>query len=114
MIKRIRFIRQTIIVAFGGLMLLGFTLAHAVITGDDQAEYQVFLSTRISLADASTAAEAHTGARAISADFEQEDNAFIFEVELISADGTELTANVDATTGTVLQVETETQETDDQ
>jgi uncharacterized membrane protein YkoI len=80
---------------------------------DDAAEHEAFKETTISLSTAAAAAEAQTGARAMSAEFAKDDGAFIYEVELLAADGTTLEAEVDAQTAAVLEVETEDGEDDE-
>lgn len=101
----------------GFLVLICVTfIAPVAYAGDndgDATEHQSFMSSTVSLADAVTAAEAHTNARAMSAEFEREDGVYIFEIELLTVSGAELEAHVDASTGAVLQVETEEDEEQD-
>ncbi len=76
----------------------------------DAAEIAAFNSASVSLTDAIHAAEAKTGAKAIAAEFEDEDGAFVYEVELIDADGAEWEAYVDIDSGAATKVEQEDDE----
>jgi uncharacterized membrane protein YkoI len=101
---------KTIDNPFGGLSVLsllavaGFAPAWA---DDEAAEREAFKKTTITLSAAAAAAESQTGARAMSAEFTEDDGKFIYEVELLAADGTVLEAEVDARTAAVLEVEYE-------
>lgn len=96
----------------GGLSVLsllavaGFAPAWAD-DDDEAAEREAFKKTTITLSTAAAAAESQTGARAMSAEFTEDDGTFIYEVELLAADGTMLEAEVDARTAAVIEVETE-------
>lgn len=87
-----------------GLSVAGFALADSGNKGDD-AEHRAFLTSKVSVADAAVAAEGETGARAMSVEFTKEDGAFVYEVELLDKDGTELEVLVDPNTGAVKVVE---------
>lgn len=110
-----RFVSRTVIGNAGLLLLsvLSTATSFASDSDDDEAEHKAFLVSSVRLVDAVAAAEAHTGARAMMAEFEKENGDYIFEVELLTDKGTELEAHVDASTGAVLQVEREEDEAND-
>lgn len=90
----------------------GFAIAEAGSQDNDKAEHAAFLSSGVSLSDAVSLAETESGAKAISAEFDDEDGTFGYEIELLSADGTELEAKIDANSGTVLSIATDEQDED--
>jgi len=97
------------------LTLAGTAAAPAIAANDhgsmdDRAEHEAFATASVSLADAITMAETETGARAISAEFENEDGRFVYSVELLSADGLELEVMIDSAVLRVLEVEDEGEE----
>jgi len=97
--------------------LLAGTAGTALAANDrfdmgDHAEHQAFMSAPISLAMAISAAETETGARAISAEFEEEDGQYIYSVELLDANGQEIEAEIDVVTAQIIKVEAD-DESDD-
>jgi|GEM_PF-1665230 len=90
-----------------GLGVAGFALADSGKNSDDAAERRAFLASKVSVADAAVAAETETGARAMSVEFTKEQGAFVYEVELLTNDGSELEALVNANTAAVTAVEDE-------
>lgn len=90
-----------------GLGVAGFAMADSGKNGDEAAERRAFLASKVSVADAAVAAEAETGARAMSVEFGEEDGAFMYEIELLTKDGAELEAHVDANTAAVTAVKNE-------
>ena len=81
-----RVISRTIIgtTAVFALGAVGVATSFADDRDDDAVERKAFLASGVHLVDAITAAEAHTGARAMMAEFEEEDGIYIFEVELLT------------------------------
>lgn len=69
---------------------------------DDQSERAAIAHTRITLADATLAAERHVHGRAYEAGIEEERGAFFFDVEVATASGAQ-EVRIDAQTGAVLQ-----------
>lgn len=80
---------------------LAFAGAPAQVVEDDKAEIAAFMASPITLKDAIARAETETGMRAIAAEFEGEDGAFVYAVELVSAEGREVEYNVDSKSGAV-------------
>ena len=74
---------------------------------EDLAEAKAFSHAQISLVEAITIAEKKTGAKAISAEFEDEDNGYVYSVELLKPDGSELEAEINVQTGAVIKIEDE-------
>jgi uncharacterized membrane protein YkoI len=108
--------KKTIIFAFVAAAILGAGVTNAALANkkfEDMAEHQAFLISTISLSDAIASAQTQTGARAIAAEFEDEDGTYIYEIELISANGDELEVHIDAITGEILPHE-EDNDTEDQ
>ncbi len=108
---QIRF-KQTLL---GGALLAvlgisGAAVAESGTRNDDTAETRAFQASPVSLAQAIQAAQTETGAKAISAEFENEDGAWVYTVELSAADGSETEVDVSAQTGAILKNETEDNE----
>jgi uncharacterized membrane protein YkoI len=80
---------------------------------EDQAEHQAFSAAQVSLSDAIRVAESETGARAISAEFEDEDGDYVYAVELLGAGGTEYEVLVATSTPTVIKSESENDDEED-
>src|SRR3546814_6486938 len=80
---------------------------------EDAAEFQAFESSQISLTQAIAAAEAETSATAAEAEFEIEDGTAVFEIGLYRADGTEMEATVDSSTGQVIEAGLDDEDGDD-
>lgn len=70
---------------------------------DDSAEYAKLGSAKLSLAEASTAAEKQFGGKAVNAAFDNEQQSPIYEVELMS-DARSKTVAVNGQTGEVKEV----------
>ncbi|AWZ01349.1 hypothetical protein RHODOSMS8_01814 [Rhodobiaceae bacterium] len=105
--RKLKFV-PVAIAALIGLGAGGAAIAHSNEgSSNDVAESRAFLSSSGSLSNAVAAAENETGARAMSADFGEEDGVFVYEIELLKPDGTELEAKVNAQNYSVLKVETE-------
>src|SRR3546814_733741 len=80
---------------------------------EDAAEFQAFESSQISLTQAIAAAEAETSATAAEAEFEIEDGTAVFEIGLYRANGTEMEATVDSSTGQVIEAGLDDEDGDD-
>ncbi|WP_339672798.1 PepSY domain-containing protein [Dasania marina] len=100
MTKYLRNITISTVGAFS-LSIAGFVFS------DDHAEHQAFLATPISLSQAIAAAESKSGAKAISAEFEDENGKWVYSIELISTSGHELEVEVDSQTAAILKIETD-------
>lgn len=70
-----------------------------------QDEVEALNSASLSLADAVTLAEKFNGGRAIAAEFDEEDDVWVYSVEIVNADGTEAEIIVDPTSGDILATE---------
>lgn len=87
-----------------GVAGLAATMAAAEQTGGktDAAEAQAFQATPMTLGDAAKAAEAKTGGKAMSAEFDNEDKAAgTYKVEIVTPDGATTYAMVDPADGSV-------------
>ena len=92
------------------LTLAGFVAAPAVAANDmwsvdDHAEHEAFINAAVSLSEAIALAESETGARAISAEFENEDGQFVFAVELLDSNGREIEVLIDSAVLRVIEIE---------
>lgn len=75
----------------------------------DQPDSQAVGKAKITLADASTAAERHVGGRAYEAGIEEEKGTLFFEVDVATSKGPQ-EVKIDAATGKVIAVEAADQE----
>ncbi len=73
--------------------------------GNDGEEHAALFAAPIKLGEAVSAAEAASGARAISAELEQENGAYAYTVELFNENGEEQEAYVDVASGIVTLVD---------
>lgn len=81
--------------------------------GTDQAEVQAFMAAKGSLVDAITAAEKQAGGKAMSVEFDNEQGAAMYVVELAKADGTTESVAVNPTDGSVMKIVGETEDHDE-
>ncbi len=72
---------------------------------DDPAEQTALFAAHIGLSEAISAAEVQTGARAISAELEQENGTYAYAIELVRPNGNEQEAYVDTASGMVTLVD---------
>jgi uncharacterized membrane protein YkoI len=70
-----------------------------------EADELAAMTAAIPLVDAVNLAESETGAKAIEVDFEDEDGTFVYVVELLTPDGTELEVTIDSSELRVLSIE---------
>ena len=70
---------------------------------NDQADVQMMMQAKITLAGAMQAAETAQGGKALSASFETYDGQPAYEVEIVAAGGSTETVLVDGQTGKVLK-----------
>lgn len=98
--KSHKIIATSVAIALSGLGATAYA-SNEENENEDSAEHQAFLKTPISLTKAIMAAEKKTGAKAMSAEFEDEDGTFIYDIELLTAEGEEIEAEVNAKTGSI-------------
>ncbi|MCA8867582.1 MAG: PepSY domain-containing protein [Rhodobacteraceae bacterium] len=97
------------------LGLLGGAATMAVAEkhdSSDKAEVQAFMATTGSLTDAVTAAEKQMGGKAMSVEFDNENGAPVYEVELAKTDGTTQTFLVNPANGKVVKKADENEDND--
>lgn len=88
------------------LLATSCAMAAGAASADDEArEIAAFRKAPVSLAGAIQKAEGHSGATAMSAEFEFEHGKGVYDVELLAADGTMLEVEIDADSDEVIDVE---------
>ena len=97
-----------------GLGVAGVAIAEASPDREDATEREAFITTPVSLSAAIAAAEKATGARAMSAEFDVEDDIYVYSIELVSADGVEIEAEIDAKTASVVKSEADDEKDSDE
>jgi len=98
------------IVAIAALMISGAGASYAEEDPDHDGprdEDTAFLSAAISLGDGVRAAEDFADGKTMSGKFENEDGNWIYAIELLMPDNSELEVVVDPKTGTILETEEE-------
>jgi len=73
--------------------------------GSSETDELAAMTAAIPLVDAVNLAETETGAKAIEVDFEDEDGTFVYVVELLTRDGTQLEVTIDSSELRVLSIE---------
>lgn len=100
------------IAALSVVMISSVAACYAADRDDDEprGEDAAFLAASVSLGDAVRVAEESTGGRAISGEFEYEDDQWAYSIEVLRADSSEMEVIVDPASGIVLETEEEDEE----
>ena len=72
---------------------------------DDDEEFRALRLASVSLVEAIHIAESETGAIAVSAEFEEDNGAYVFEIETLSDSGVETEVVIHPSDGSVLETE---------
>lgn len=86
---------------------VGAALADNKGANDEAAETQSMVDAKVTAIQAAQAAEAKAGGKAASVSFEGENGKPFYQVEIVMADGTQQELAVDATTGEIMKVAAE-------
>jgi uncharacterized membrane protein YkoI len=100
-------------------LLAGLTGAASIVpamaenhTPADATEMEAMSAVKLSIAEASTAAEAKLGGKAVEVSLDVVNGTPVYVVSLLGADGTEIEANVDAMSGVVTMAPAEVADTE--
>ena len=103
---RFAILKKTALVAgLAALTASAAAYAASASTGDDADEIQALAAAKLDLRQAIFIAEKASGDRAIEAEFEREDGAWIWSIETVGQDGSETEMEIDAMTGDILATE---------
>ncbi len=96
-------------ISVAGLVFLSAALPSIALADSrgEREEKAAFSLAKISLTDAIAIAEEKSSGRAMSAEFEKEDGAWIYAVEVIQPNENEVEVCIDASSGSIIKIESE-------